>query len=172
MEEDTMMISRFVSALALMLVSASPALSQTGLEQLAEGPVKFNVKVEVSSLLPDVFAVNVTCGIWDKPGGQAVLSGQNSHANLIDGAFSGVLTVGMKFATGRSSLDLGPQSIYECYLLTVNKKGDVSTMVFWNERDATESNEVELWMKRKPGSVHVGVIRGPFPPTPTGTLKQ
>jgi hypothetical protein len=164
-EQSIMTTSRFIAALGLTVVLAPAALAET--------PVILNVKIQISNLLPEIGSIMVGCTI--KEGLMHILSGNRSAA-LVNGGFVGTLAVGLDFVADvrpacgpgqqyaclnsyHTMSDLTPMSSYECSLTTVQTDG-----TNWWEGGMKESDYGPPWLKAKPGTPHVSVISGPFPP--------
>jgi hypothetical protein len=149
-----------IPALALMLAigAAVPAFGQ------AAPPFTLNVKVQVSKLSPQIYAVNVRCYVSNDAMG--IMLSDLSGALVTNGGYDGVIQTPLKFLPGRSIEDLNktPNVKYECDLLLVNGATGYPESPLMPTPN-------EPWLYPQPGTPFTPTISGPFPPKPAAVAR-
>jgi hypothetical protein len=136
------------------------------------GPIRFDVRVELSQLLPVVDHFRVQCTVSATEKGAMVLGGLSHQVALVGGAYSGSVPVWLNYAAGQSDIARYPNARYWCQIITHHSAQKVE----WNESVAggvrPPSDEDADWKKRKAGAAYAGVISGAFPPSLSMALEN
>ena len=170
--------ARIITALVFTMVLTASAWHQAkpqGLETLnLPRSVVINVKVEVSSLIPAIGSIGVSCKLINGGGWTDAVG--HTIRPLVNGGFVGVVPVQLESTsdtrapcqtTGRigacekspTPIEMSPVTKYECSLTTINTDGITQ---YWE--GGMKQSDFDIFMRAKPGTPYVSVIRGPLPP--------
>jgi len=163
--------ARILAAFVLAIAAASSPRA----EQAQTAPIRLNVKVQVSSMLPEIVSINVDCDI--ELGMFTIASGSVQNIPLMNGGFTGTVPVDLHFLPDTQTqcragdlvgacpnsyytmINVTPMSIYKCSLTYVQQDGTP-----WWEGGLKPGENDFSWLRSKPGTPHVGIITGPLPP--------
>jgi hypothetical protein len=149
------------------VIAATP-----GLLAANSGPIRFDVRVELSQLLPAVDRFRVQCTVSGTDKGATVLGGLSHQVALVGGAYSGSVPVWLNYAAGQSDIARYPNARYWCQIITHNSAQNVE----WSESVGgavrPPSDEDADWKRRKAGAAYAGVISGAFPPSLSMALEN
>src|SRR5262249_7261562 len=109
-----------VSALVLSFPVATPAQTPS----TGDPPIKFNVRVKLTSLHSQVQAFAVGCNLYKTGQAQPIASGATTHPKPPSGSYDGLINVPITSVLPGS--DLGQADQYECALGLAENAGSAA----------------------------------------------